>query len=84
MKLIALLARHGSVKSVADRGQDWIAGYRRAIADVMLLAGSRGIMRTSLQALLDDLLNDSAMMKHELDGIRTRERLRKQQAGLVA
>jgi hypothetical protein len=53
---------------------DWCAGYRGALRDLEHLAGSRGILTTSLTALFNELRRDADVIEHAQTNKRTKER----------
>ena len=55
---------------------EWADTYRRAVADVRLLAGIRRILSPELSLLLDDLDADALVIAREADNRLRRRRLR--------
>lgn len=60
----------------------WSEGYRAALADVCLLAASRGIHNPALDQLLDDLINDALVVERESTNLLRRRRLRAEREAL--
>ena len=60
----------------------WSEGYRAALADVCLLAASRGIHNPALDQLLDDLIADALVVERESDNRLRRRRLRAEREAL--
>lgn len=58
---------------------DWAKGYQNALADVAVLAESRGISSPMLDELLTDLRRDSMVIDHEHQNRHQREWLRAKQ-----
>lgn len=61
---------------------DWAKGYQSAIADVAVLAETRGIGSPQLDELLTDLRRDAQVIDHEHQNRRQREVLKAKQEAL--
>jgi hypothetical protein len=55
---------------------DWVAGYRAAMADLERIANSRGLLNAGLTELIADFQGDALVIEHANKATLQRRRLR--------